>query len=511
MTALDRRRFLGAASALLLGSVAGCAGESVPSESTRPGPTGTTPPVSANPTATVLGYSTGASVLWADPDLLARTMDAVRDGGVSSVRVDISWNFAEPSRGRYDWTSSDRVVDAAVARGLTVLATLTNTPTWAALGGSSVHTTAPRDPVEYGRFAGAVAERYRGRVAAYEIWNEPNGTIFFGPKPDPVRYTAMLREAYTAIRAADPGADVVAGATGNTATENGQVDANEFVTAVYDAGGQGYFDALSYHPYDYGMPLGDGTRYPNSPMQQMIRMHRLMAEHGDGAKPIWITEYGAPTTDVDPIGQARLICDSARQWTEVSFAGPFYVYTLRDADSASEDPEDRFGVLTDTFDPKPGYEEFAALAASGVPPRPIVADFEARAREASLGEAWSPVFPLSDGYSQQFAGGSVYSTPRGWFVSPPAIADLLRPAGLLPVGPFVDGIQDFASEIGVRAYSHPVFGTHAVYGAILSAWEPRLGFPVTAEYAVEDGGRAQDFENGRITWAVTGETRVFSS
>jgi hypothetical protein len=32
----------------------------------------------------------------------------------------------------------------------------------------------PAAPTIFGRFAGAVATHFRGRIAAYEIWNEPN-------------------------------------------------------------------------------------------------------------------------------------------------------------------------------------------------------------------------------------------------------------------------------------------------------------------------------------------------
>jgi hypothetical protein len=54
------------------------------------------------------------------------------------------------------------------------------------------------------------ADRYKGKISAYEVWNEPNGITFWNPV-DPVAYTRMLQTGYTAIKAADPSATVIGG------------------------------------------------------------------------------------------------------------------------------------------------------------------------------------------------------------------------------------------------------------------------------------------------------------
>ncbi|MGU3432790.1 cellulase family glycosylhydrolase [Actinomycetes bacterium M1A6_2h] len=446
-----------------------------------------------------LGLSTGSAVLWSNPADVQRTMDAVRDSGATHVRVDVSWTFAQPMRSYYDWAPSDKVIDAAASRGLTVLATITNTPAWASIGRAPVPTTAPEDPTVYGEFAGMVAARYRGKVDAYEIWNEPNGRQYFGPDPDPIRYTAMLVAAYAQIKAADPDAIVVTGGLGNTATLDGLVDANEFVDAMYSAGAHGSFDALSYHPYDFGMPIGNATRYANSPMQQMISMHQAMTAHGDGDKKVWITEYGASTSHVSLDAQASLVVDSYQQWSEVSFAGPFFVYTVRDAASASSNIEDNYGILFDDWSPKPTYDELRSLVDSGVPARASAREFDARA-PADLGEPLSPVFPSGTGLARQYENGSFSTSTRGWFESPTSVAAYARTANLIPIGPFQNGYQDMEGANRLRVFFDPRFGTHALVGAILAAWRPELGFPVNDEYSGPDGSRIVDFQNGRISW-----------
>jgi hypothetical protein len=64
---------------------------------------------------------------------------------------------------------------------------------------------APTSTEEYAEFAGLVAERYAGKVSAYEIWNEPNTYVYWAPKPDAAAYTELSQAAYPAIKAADPG------------------------------------------------------------------------------------------------------------------------------------------------------------------------------------------------------------------------------------------------------------------------------------------------------------------
>ena len=224
-----------------------------------------------------------------------------------------------------------------------------------------------------------------------------------------------------------------------------------------------------------------------------------MVERGDASASIWITEYGAPDTGVDADTQARLIVDSAQQWGEVPYGGPFYVYTVRDGDSASADSEARFGVLDDAFVPKPVYGQLAALAAAGLPQRDVANRFDAAATP-DLGEPLGPVFALSAGAGRQYARGSLYSTAGGWLTSPPAVADIARTTGLVPAGPFRDGYQDLLADGGFRVFSHPQFGTWAVVGAILDQWRPDLGSPVTGEYETPDGQRVVDFEFGRILW-----------
>src|SRR5258707_9593204 len=61
------------------------------------------------------------------------------------------------------------------------------------------------DPADYARIVGDLVNRYKGMgVHVYEVWNEPNNAAFWPSGPDAREYTALLKAARPAIRAADP-------------------------------------------------------------------------------------------------------------------------------------------------------------------------------------------------------------------------------------------------------------------------------------------------------------------
>jgi hypothetical protein len=76
-------------------------------------------------------------------------------------------------------------------------------------------------PAAYAAFAEAVARRYGDRVDRYILWNEPNISSWLRPQARCARrrctpvaphlYRGLVRAAYPAVRAADPGAQVLIG------------------------------------------------------------------------------------------------------------------------------------------------------------------------------------------------------------------------------------------------------------------------------------------------------------
>jgi hypothetical protein len=168
----------------------------------------------------------------------ARADRAVREWrslGVDDVRIFAQWSRIGPaSRPRgfdaadhsspgYAWGQLDAAVDRVRAAGMHPMLTITGPgPLWSS-GSPRRHLAAyrPRPPA-YAAFATAVATRYRDRVDRYFLWNEPNLATWLLPQASckrgrctpvaPHVYRGLVRTAYPAVRAADPGAQVVIGA-----------------------------------------------------------------------------------------------------------------------------------------------------------------------------------------------------------------------------------------------------------------------------------------------------------
>ena len=289
-----------------------------------------------------------SDLYFASPAEVDAALDQMQAMGINTVRIGIPWAGINPIPGYYNWSQSDYMINAADARGMGVLAVIVTTPGWATDPSAPGVYGHPASPADFGAFAGLAAQRYAGKVGAYEIWNEPNAAPYYGPQPDPAGYTELLKAAYPAIKAADPDATVVGGVVGSTITyENYTLNPVTFVDEMYQSGAQGYFDALSFHPYQYTTPFSQGAYNPNNPIVQLDDIHNLMVANGDAGKSIWASEYGEPTSVGGDVQQAAYLQDMLTTWRTIDYTGPAFVYTLEDDLTGSTNPEETLGLIRD--------------------------------------------------------------------------------------------------------------------------------------------------------------------
>lgn len=321
------------------------------------------------------GVATGGSVQNLNATDLARYLDGVRAAGAKWLRFDINWHVIQYSGpASYNWAPFDNVVNAARARGINVLGLITYTPPWARAAGTTA-SYPPTNSSDYAAFAKAAAAHFGPLgVHAYEVWNEPNISVFWSPGPDPARYTQLLKAAYTAIKQADPSATVVSGglspygSIGEVTSTN--MNPVTFLERMYANGARGSFDALGWHPYNY--PYGLGF-YGWSAWSQMTETspsaRSLMSANGDGAKQIWPTEFGAPTgstsNSMTEAAQAQLVTDSYAKLKGWTWAGPSFFYSFRNLGTNLLDIEQNYGIIRYDWTPKPAYTAYQAAAAAG--------------------------------------------------------------------------------------------------------------------------------------------------
>jgi hypothetical protein len=301
-----------------------------------------------------------------------RTLDSLAAMGARWIRFDVKWDVIQHGGpDSFDFSRYDALAEAARARGFRVLGTLAYAPRWArSQACKDSFPCEPRDAGEYARFAEATVAHFRGRVGHWEIWNEPNISGFWRPKPNAAAYTALLKAAYPRMKAANPEAVVLAGATSPAPDDATQIDEVTFLEQVYAAGGGGSFDAWSHHPYTH--PAPPGNVHPDSAWYQMYgtkpNVRDLMRSHGDAAKQVWGTEYGPPTAggpgSVSEATQARWVTQAYDLWKTYDWAGPLFWYADRDQlpTGASGDAWNYYGVLRDDFSPKPAWSAYRAAA-----------------------------------------------------------------------------------------------------------------------------------------------------
>ncbi len=192
----------------------------------------------------------------------------------------VDWAHVEPSPGVFDFSLLDQYVALASLHHVTVIYVAGNTPTWAAQDPSSVGTegiagcnSPPANLQDWQTFIQTLATRYKGRIQAYEIWNEANLRGYW--TGDVNEMLQMARAAYSTIKTIDPSAVVLAP---SLVAGSGIGWLSNFIAA----GGAQFTDAIPFHLYDTA----------KLPEEAVGFYDQVLALAQKANKPIWDTEVG---------------------------------------------------------------------------------------------------------------------------------------------------------------------------------------------------------------------------
>ena len=239
----------------------------------------------------------GLHVLYTDkayPDGERSSWPAAKFGSWRIWNSFVSWGELQVSAEQWDFTRLDRYVAWSERAKVEAVYTLGRTPQWAfarpnsKCDGKYNCIAEPPDLRHWENYVRSLARRYKGRIAAYEVWNEPAFSEvdpLYRPDGRPIQYFAgsanqmaeMARIAYQTIKAEDPSAVVVS--PGVTSEGNGLRRLETYLKA----GGGQWADAIGFHFY---------TAPPEDAYWQALRVTELLTKYGIGSKPIWNTEMG---------------------------------------------------------------------------------------------------------------------------------------------------------------------------------------------------------------------------
>lgn len=282
-----------------------------------------------------------------------------------------------------DFTQTDAFLDG-IERSwpdARVLIQLDYAPDWAHLEDPEPGYS-PIDVEVWSEFVYFVASRYRDRIHAFEILNEPNlrHPESWPWAPDPAAYAEMLYFARSAVLAAESDALVISAGLSPTGDNSAYAMPDDvYLEALYDAmelatagdsdgHSDDYFDALGAHAPGFRAapevspeeaaadPALGGERFFT--FRRVEDLRAIMEARGDGHKKIVITELSW-TTDtrsespyawsaVDPATRTdylrRALDWAARNWAP--WIGPIVLFSAPDREW-TEDHEAWWRALTD--------------------------------------------------------------------------------------------------------------------------------------------------------------------
>ncbi len=351
-----------------------------------------------------------------------RSLQMIRAAGFGWIRDEMYWSAVETQRGVYTFPASyDTYVDAALQLGLSPLIVIDygNKFYPFAPGQRGTHgLTTDGQRAGYAAYAKAVATRYRGRVNAFEIWNEPQPSAF--GSTDWSGYTKLLTAAYPAIKAGNPSATVISCGGGGI----GGGPAGDCPAAVIHFGGQASEDAYSVHPYMAPSDPDKGYGVNNSPIGKAVSVQTVANHlHGfakyhtrpdDQPLPMWVTEIGWYSSPVPyPNGEAMQAAYAVRTFIDArrfNLAQKVFWYDFQDDGTDASNKENNFGFIRKDFSPKPAY-----IAAAVMHNELRDATFQS----APVDQVGMKVLSFSGSQGQVFVGWTVAQTPANVEVNVP--------------------------------------------------------------------------------------------
>jgi hypothetical protein len=247
--------------------------------------------------------------LWWDSHFREWDLELVRQMRFGYVKQIFAWKDIQSlGPDYYDWSIADEIMAEVDYRGLKLIARIGKAPDWALRPLAAVDDV-PINLAAWETYCYELAARYRGRIAGYQVWNEPNLRREWNDNPpNAAGYTKLLAACQRGLKRGDPAAIVISAGLAPTATElPNAIPDDLFLRQLYSHGFAQYYDVLGVNAPGYRSPPTtspddpalDGQRWQSFRHVEDIR--RIMVEAGEGAKQVAILEMGWTTDQRETI------------------------------------------------------------------------------------------------------------------------------------------------------------------------------------------------------------------
>lgn len=282
-------------------------------------------------------------------------LDKAEDAKIKWGREEFSWEVIEPANDQYSWEAYDNVVQTYEDHNMKMVGLLTYSTAWASSNpGSTDYEFYPPDADLWKEYVAQVAERYKGKVDYWEIWNEPNHSGFW--KGSVEDYARLFDATYDAIKEVNPDAHIIVGGLSGA-------DA-DYLDQVYDnIADPTHIEVVAIHPYrvkdnnfNYAPERTiDGL---NTLYTDVYNIKAVMGEHGQNDVPIWFTETGWTTYSggVTEQEQAEYLMRLYSIGLSLPNVQKIFWYSMNDVSSNESYLESQFGLMNHDFTTKLAFD-----------------------------------------------------------------------------------------------------------------------------------------------------------
>jgi hypothetical protein len=270
--------------------------------------------------------------------------------GVEWILRTFYWSGIEREKGSIDFSSYDSYVDTGKRAGKKIIAVLAYDTPWLYPNGKRKRYIAPENIPFFLDFVGKTVDHFRGRVDAWEIWNEPNFMFWSGSDRE---FFELAKLTARKIRDTETQAFILGGAFWRVP--------RGFIRNIFKAGALENVDGLAFHPYAIN---------PGGAVKLYDKFISVLSEfHYSG--PVWVTEMGYPTGGWYPtsVNEKELPSYVVKTITGIAVRGArtFLWYQLFDPYNRGESPEplnseDYFGLVYPDYSRKNGFYAYSLCA-----------------------------------------------------------------------------------------------------------------------------------------------------